>query len=720
MTTQTPIPTYLFYLVDELGKSYYIDSNGLLQKQGLPAPLQFSPDGWDRLSIGFERNLKKFGLIRNFSISLGFVGDGGLILEKIKNRGTVDSKLWLLVQILDVEVTDTEYAITHKFHYKGEIDFSTYRRQERKVTVNIMEGGRSKELKANEGKSYELPLATDPDRIRVLVDGPELQGRQSYAVTNIEYNAALYLFFAFSLARLQIEGDAPGLVFFDQEFDEMLDLADYLENSLNYFCQAEDSLIGIKPLRIYGSFPLKLRTQRDQNFIRIRIIHSPAADPYGGLTYYDVYNPTTGVPLDPAFTFEGEVKQITFDRTINMSAGDRLFWYCEMSLGSGFGDASDWEILADGTFACEFVNRFQATFVWMYKPIDYYRRLIEKVCGSRDYAESSMLTQSTICVTSGDALRGLDSAVMKGVLNDFTNAWYVLKSAGLGIENGKVQLERRPFFMNDDVIIDLGEVKDMEVEPATDIMFSGLTVGYQDQNYDDVNGRLEYNTLQERSSPIQRVTTKLELVSGIRADAIGMESYRRNLTGKTTTDSENDNDTFFVNVDLANPLVDDLGTYYKLKRVAYTSVTGVPLPEFLYNIEELTPGRILKEWESFFRGVLKGYEDQFITFGSAKKNREFATTGGPGGDFDEDKEFPVGGLAEAYFQPDKLKFKCPARINLYTTLQAYPRACFRWTYLAEEYKGYLLKGSILSKTNAEQEFIMLSHKDNDLTLLENG
>jgi hypothetical protein len=691
LTLPSQIPIFLFYLVNSLGQSYYIDAAGNLQKSGIPRPINYSPDGWQEMTIGWERVIQKFGLIRNFSLTLGFLGDAALILEKLSYEKNPDERVWLLVQKVEVTLTDIDYAVEHKFYYKGEIDLSTVRHSRRKVLVNIMEGGRAQDIAANQSTTYTIPIADNARKIRVFMDGFPL---------SCKFNCSFYQDFApkgihlAPTAFLTGEGTQLSLAHADSVTAVNVG-AGYYGSSQDWFLHGVDQPTVV---RIRG---------------QVRIL--PLGDIPHNYSLGIRLSDGSSTVLVPFQTINTPTKTFAFDVTFTIPAGMDAYWEgnWEGDLDLAYGESK---------FTVEFLNTYKSTFIYVLKPLDMYKELIRNMSGDEAFAVSSLLEASGICVTSGDAIRGLAKAAAKLSFKTYTDSWSVLKCAGIGVENGNIVLERRSHFLRDDLLVDLGEIKDRENSYAVDIMFNLLRYGYEDQRYQDVNGRFEFNCLFERSTPIKKVTKILELISQIRADPYGIEFTRINFDGKTTTDSGSDNDVFFLNVDLDNPQADADGTYYNLKRVAYTNIEGFADPSIgpeMFNIEELTPDRILSEWKQYFAGCFAGYNG-LLTITNVSKNRDLKTEGGPGGTFDEDADLDIANLGAALFGNWKHTFTAVCRSNLVKALTATPYAAFQFSEAGQSFKGFLMKGSIKSKTNQEQQFILLTHPDNDLTKFENG
>lgn len=722
MVSYTPNPIFLFYLVTSTGESWFVDQDGSVNKRGLPTPLVYSPDGWQEMSIGWERNLDKMGLIRNFSLSLGFPGDGGVILEHIFNRYNIDAKVSLLVQKLDLETTADDYALTYKFYYRGSIDLSSYRKEPRKVLVNIMEGGRSADLKANEGTDYDFSLDEDPDKIRVKFDGMNLENQALGAVTNGLPTADPFWNMGNHIIDLEIIrkevddiGTAKG-----QDRTKVTNLNTNIRNTGEWFFKATvDGTVKID----WSDIALQIEYDPSSPGI------NPAAIVKTVVRRIDQSNIST-FQLELLSTGTGNAVPGNYNLTgtgnITVTAGDELYLYTFCNVEGATGD-TQLRFTYSGTepiFKASYIFKFPATFVNMLRPLTAFKRLVGKISGSEDYAVSEKLASSGICLTSMDGLRGLQKARWKTSLAKFFEAYKILTFSGMGVEGENIVLESIYYYLNDATVIDIGEVQATpKIEPAIELMINTIKAGYNDVQIEDINGKFAFNVAVDYTTPLKRVTRQLDLQVPFIADPFFIEIKRANLDGKTTTDDRQDSEIIIAVVDLDNPQVDADGTYYNLKRSVYTSITGVPDQDTVFNIP-LTPARILQTWKRWLRSVFWKFDSELIKYQgpSPGKNRDLVTTGGPDGDITESDDLTIGSaeLGDPIFEPKKLTVVAPSRPSMVTVLGTTPAAIISFTRNGRPYKGFILKAAMAGKTTQEQEYILLSHPDNDLKLLENG
>jgi len=96
--------------------------------------LNYAPDGWEDDEFLLTRNMQNFGVFRKFAVSeLKFVKDGRDYLLAAYEAGGVNAQVSFTVTEL------TPSGITRN-RFTGYIDFSTYKRTELSVDVQIIDG----------------------------------------------------------------------------------------------------------------------------------------------------------------------------------------------------------------------------------------------------------------------------------------------------------------------------------------------------------------------------------------------------------------------------------------------------------------------------------------------------------------------------------------------------------------------------------------------------
>ncbi|HYD90591.1 MAG TPA: hypothetical protein VEA37_03775, partial [Flavobacterium sp.] len=365
-----------------------------------------------------------------------------------------------------------------------------------------------------------------------------------------------------------------------------------------------------------------------------------------------------------------------FDFNIPMAPGDRLFWAFTITQGTGTGEPGDWDIPEDGEMSAEYLNKYRETYakgLYLYR---VFEKVVEKMLeGQTVFSTDNVFVKSDwlinkkdIVVTSQDALRGIENAVIKTSIRQLFNAcrhW----SASLGVENGKLFIEPFVYAFQSDLLVDLGEVAKCGLDTAEDLLFNTIKAGGPVVDYGDVNGKSEFTQEQTWKTTVTRSVVTLDLSTEWRRDPYGIEFARINFDGKTTTDDKSDNDVFMVNVQ-SNSEVNETGLIFqRLFRPTYTSLTGVIDPVGIFNVE-LSPKRTVLNNLSMINSILDTpMNGKLITLSTANKNRELATTGFS--NVDEDEAIQVGSGAQPVFRPYYLTIETKVSQNILPLLELY-------------------------------------------------
>lgn len=87
---------FLYFIKADPTHFYAMEDSGLVVST-TPRPLEFSPDGWQDISIQNTRNKKYWGIDRTITIPYSFVEDGAGILKSIFYKYGVESKAYLTI-----------------------------------------------------------------------------------------------------------------------------------------------------------------------------------------------------------------------------------------------------------------------------------------------------------------------------------------------------------------------------------------------------------------------------------------------------------------------------------------------------------------------------------------------------------------------------------------------------------------------------------------------
>lgn len=106
-------------------------------------------------------------------------------------------------------------------------------------------------------------------------------------------------------------------------------------------------------------------------------------------------------------------------------------------------------------------------------------------------------------------------------------------------------VHRSEILKPDSAIRSLGKSRGVRYGVDVSLIYSCITIGYDKKDYENVNGRDEFNFSNTYSTGCSITDKTLSLISKYRADCYGIE-FAAQKRGANTTDSSIDNDVFFV------------------------------------------------------------------------------------------------------------------------------------------------------------------------------
>lgn len=509
---------FIYFITDEQGKSLQV-VNGIVVLLNTPKQLSQAPDGNQEIAIGWERSQTDHGTVRNFSLPLGFLMEAATMLRDNFYKYNLDLKRFLLIKRLTYEYTPTTFKEYYKQLYKGQFDWATAddSQGEFRFNIGILEGGLQKLLKAKEGTDYEIPF--DGDAKNVLMDGLFIQGKFRWLLTADSFQNEKFP----SMYLLPNDEPVPGLAIFEIQKSNgaVID-----EDSIEYFALATQDIAGVHITGLLADVNFSFADLNIEiviynsisDAIRLTIDLAPA-DPYASPT------------------------NIVIDETVDLLEGDRLF----LRVGEPPLSFITWE---ESNFQIEAKSKPADSVIPGFTLFDLGLKLLSKIGIAESAFESAMLEAKNIIVTSGDGVRGLPKASIKTNWRDYKKAVDVFCKSQVTVTTNKVIIEaRETAYDSAQTPIELDEIKNFKCTPATDQLATSVKVGHQDPQVDDTNGKFSFNSSIIFATPINAIPDRqFDLQSPWKADPYEIERKRANFEGKTTTDTEIDNDIYALAV----------------------------------------------------------------------------------------------------------------------------------------------------------------------------
>lgn len=653
--------------------------------------LQNAPDGWDESKLNWQRDGVYFGLVRTFTQTLKFVTDGAYLLRKEFYTNGVLGAATLIINKLNRSTWQYE------LFYEGEIDFSEPKDGDSEFTCNVMEGGLSKLLKAYENVKYSVPILGSG---MVKMQLPGLRLKETGTLIFIPVSSGDPKADAFTELQV-ISNEAKSTVFSMQDVPFEQNSSPNFATSDKWFFQAtadtDIEITGnVQGNFVYGTFGPGSKT------FNINIYNS------AGTVLQTIYTITRSaveiVPFD-----------VNFSLNTSVTAGEKLFIYLEI-VGSTIPNSGF--VITSGEINASYETISADSFCYGLRPKYLFEQLMAKMGGAAYPIQSYLLDQwDQLIFTSGDAIRQIPNAKIKISPKEFFTSVNAVLNVGLGLVGGFLALEEKNYFMLKGLqMVDIGEVKDLEVSPAKEYLNSSIKVGYPDEDYDEINGRSEVNSTQVYSTPISRVQGELDLLSIARTDIYGIEFLRINLNQKDTTDNKADNDSFMIKIkDTPETVSGD--TYYRPEGVeAYLSVQGITAGDTAYNLD-LSPKKNLLRHGDFLHGMVALQDGLFINFESAEKNADLVTVDLNGVRVAESDNVNISSLPAPLFLPFKYEFTTKLERSIYKILNVLSNGYVIFTWRGNRYRGFFMDASSDVARNSEQEWTLLAHPDDNLLTL---
>lgn len=696
---------FIYFLLDENNNSYYAYGDTVLSTASLK-PLDFTPNGWTKIQLQNIRNQTYFAIDRSFSVPLEYLKDGGQILKHIYYNFGVEAKVYMAICEQRLYFDATHYGFYYTLLYRGEIDLANFKHDGTKVTVNIMEGGMVKLIKAYENTKYEIPIDV-PEAIDIHIDGIELKQSSSYLLNNgnLENDLGGH---TIDLQLLNTEAiNALGAI--SQERKKTGNAVDVLWNLGERFLVSGANSVTVTlnwDFNVYVEYaPGSSPAFGTRIILQCNVLESDSTrylipgietgnniDQKGGGDPLLLYNRTHNFKGSITFTAPANSRFVLYMSAASLAARELTFFTYDN----------------DGDFSVSYTYTHPSTVIKALRPLYVFQQLVSKMSDGVYTPQSTFLESiEDVVVTCGDAIRGIEGAKIKTSLRDFFTSYNSDFGIGMGMIGNTLRIEEKAYWVQYADFIDLGEVSKMKVSPATDLLINNIKNGSPNQTYDDVNGKQEFNTTQERSAPITRVAKDLNLISVYRKDCYGIEFTRLNLDGKTTTDNESDNDVFMIHIE-DNPWPDG---NFRLDRNLNAGTTGLLTPSTVFNLY-LTPARAIRRNGNYIRSLFYKLESKYLKFQTTDKNSAVVSGG-----ITENADIEIASLDAPLFSCNYLEFETKVPIDLFEILSASPLKAFAGTWAGFSFVGITNKISMQPGDNAAQTFQLLAGPAVDLTQL---
>lgn len=697
-----------------------------------------APRNWEGSLINWARSDKYYGMIRSFTQPMDFVLDGATILREQFYQYGIGAQVQL--EIAKFNASTYNYEV----FYLGDIDFTNFKDTGSIdgyiVTVNLVQGGIMKAVKAYEDVKYTIPLA----------------GQQIVNPTPIKLNENCdYILTAYADG---VEDGYPGLRIVNNDQKSTVNSVQDLDNipapppdfsteNAWFFRATTDGNVKITATEILGT-------------IIAGIVHV-----HYNLSIYRSDNTIAYTLLDVNVTDPTYPFGINFETVIPVLAGEKLFLY------GRFFDHGEVEI-AEGQLSLAYSTISPNSDVLAVEPFYLFSNLMKQMNGNVPVPCQSYLLKDWqgLKITCGDAIRpvitsdvqsgdtmnpGQEYTVVFGTVTygfsiypinsiiiatasyptfttsddgylqtnnaapaivtsftDFFKAMNAILNVGWGTQTiGGVEysvMEKKSYFYQNTLkAISVGEVGSFGLSVYLPYLYNSVKYGYVDQTYDQINGITEFNSQANAQFPLTVINKELDLVSPYRADSTGVELIRVNLSnsGSGNSNTSGNNDVFLIH---CNDFPAGDGKYVPL---VVPSFSGVDTN--LYNMM-ISPKRNLLRHGDYLHGILDKLDGENIVFTSALKNYNLISTDITSLVVSERANISIGSLPLKLFLPYEAEILVKEPFNMLDLVDKYPTGYIAFTVNNNPYGGFIIDSNTDTDQNKPQKIKLLYTPDSQM------
>lgn len=661
--------------------------------------LEFNPVNWQNFNFIMRRSDRYHSILRSGQIEdIELPFDGKAYIDSIYDTYGIDTDITCQIQYLN------KSTFAYVTLFTGIIDLSEYVRRKDTTSIKIIDSSVMAKFASRDEIEVALNRTTD-------LDGDALS---SYTFLN-----------SFTVGGVDIEEKAE----YDDSTNEIeLTLADVEVNAFTVnlgvasdfdINEIGDSatLPGVNLSTPVGTEGVVYTNDTGDNIdvrFRIKTSVSGSVDVVSATTWGWAFTVKTGkqgatnaIALsgngsgNDTYALSGTYDSGWIEETL--TDGQTIQFYHIWS-GSGTGDHTP-----EFTIAPIFVAVFQITDGFASTPInmplvhELGAKILEIITGVSDPLNSSILGRtdseprdyasdgdySLIGVASGEMLRrfSFTNKPMKTSFADYFKSVDALCNLGCWYNGTEFQILAKDQFYKDSEIIDLGDVRELEISVAQDHYFNKILCGYRDSlSYDDVNGNQNFNVPVEYANDGKRLSGVLDIQSVYHGDDYGIELARRASSYTNYSDDiDQDEQIFFIWGKRSGPFITVPGS-------DLNDVTGMYAPDTRLNLL-ITPRRnLLNHLNQLSIPLWKSEGD--MNYISKQFELDLTTQDGIGDPvISEIADLAYADMEEPLFYPELYNFNAPLDNDTILQLLTDPHGYVTFTFEGTDYTGFIIEVS---------------------------
>lgn len=510
---------------------------------------------WEDVEISAKRK-DIGGVVRSFSNKFEFVKGAYDLLEAEYLSNYTKASAILVIGVLN-----DSWGYNEKFRCK--LDFSTYQSDGYTISINAIDDSVASIINANKSQVYDIPVS-ELKEDTLYYDRMNLNNRVEFGVNpndpkNEQTDPDIY--------PIEYTGNYLfPLIYMDTNFPvknkiEVFDNDGYVENSND----VTPLIKAISDIKIVFRLDFKIRQVEvgvDQQAIYPELL----------LWLFDKNGVRQTSTKIGYFDGDNDI-HIDYQYTVLMRPGDYI---------SLFIDSKTLQTLHAKVFD---VKEISVSYIGRNKPvnIDVFspKKLLSSLLSRMGVSLSGDIVSGSMPIPwmmAAESVRGIKDAKVHTSFSKFCDFAKALMGYDYEILDNSVRFRHmNDFFINETKELD--HVSNMELSVDESLIYSGVEIGFDKQDYDEINGRDEFHFKSSFSTGLDIKDNILSLISPYRADCYGLE-FLANERDEESKDTDSDNDIFIVH---ARKDGDRLVLVREENGGAIYAVTGVLFPDTIFN-----------------------------------------------------------------------------------------------------------------------------------------
>lgn len=500
---------------------------------------------WADVSLSYKRDGLS-GVVRSFSTEFEFVGTARAALVAAYIADGVRTVASVQFQQRD------DIAYTYNTLFTCALDFSTFRYDALVASVNAIDNTIAGKLKAQGSQRYQWAVSslTGRDvvyhhlpmlnRVEWIVNGDydvDTDEEWGHFLTVKNEPAYTQLPLGYTGAEIAVKGSGVY-----QDVQMKVGKTSHLESRLTpFFTAGIDMTATVDFYFDIGEPVLDGYTISIFNVILGKIEQTEDAVTLSVLETADLVNGGTA-------HFSGDYQ---------LSAGDGLVLYLLVTADNGtlsIKTQTSYRIYDASLSVLYEAQNYSTPTIRAVAPVTLLQAILDKICGTG----SNRVTGSTAAsddrfthtmLMAAESIRGLSGAQIYTSWNDFRD----MMDSQFGCvpvidEDAKtLTFQHRDAVFTSTLVkaFTADEVRGVEVRTANDLLASKVSIGYQKQDYNSVNGRDEWRWVAEYRTGIEVSENEVQMICPYRGDAYGIE-FLTLTRSEQTTDKDADEDIFLA------------------------------------------------------------------------------------------------------------------------------------------------------------------------------